>query len=428
MSTTHATRSLYRSLARPLVLACLAVLLTATGAAAQITLVHTPLREFHSDHTNGYIVKAKITSTAGSINVRRVYYAVDGTNFTGLLFMQPTGTPDEWQATIPAQPRGTIVRYYVHAADTSGNLMQSPMGAPGQGETCHVFRIGHYRIVFADDFESGNMGWTTGGGTDDWQRADPNQGGQAPNDPTTAWSGTTVYGNNLDGTTPQSGFYLANNQNYLDSPAINCSGTNDLHLNFRRWLTVEEGIYDKAIIQVLGNTVYINPSRGHVLDAEWKYVNIDISEIAAGHPAVVVHFELQTDAGLEFGGWNIDDFRIIEEIKDWVTYSVSNNNPSIGEWLDMTVTANPNTNWYLLDAKGPGNGSFDVPSGPSVASGLEENEKNRFSGMTDGTGTSTLRARVPNRNNLIGIERWTSVVGFASGWVDSNLIKYTVMP
>lgn len=429
MNSLHPRRrfSAFRMLGACLFCAFVSFALTTT-ATAQITIVHTPLHEFHADTANGHIIKATISSTAGSINIRRVHYAINGTNYNGLLFMQPTGRTDEWMAKIPAQPRGTTIRYWIQAGDTGGNVLQSPVGAPGQGETCHVFHIGHYRVIFLDDFESTDPGWSSGGGTDDWQIGDPNQGGMGPDDPLTAWSGANVRGNNLDGLTPQSGFYLANNSNYLDSPPIDCSGTNKVHLMFRRWLTVEEGIYDKSYIYVDGNSVFLNQSHGHTLDTEWKAVKIDISEFAAGNPAAVVRFEIQSDAGLEFGGWTIDDFRIVEEVQDWVTYGVSNTNPSIGEWLTMTVNANPNTNWYLLDAKGPGSGFFDVPSGPSVHSGLEEGEKNRFAGVTDGAGLATVNARVPNRASLIGIERWTSVVGFASGWVDSNLIKYTVMP
>ena len=40
-------------------------------------------------------------------------------------------------------------------------------------------------------------------------------------------------------------------------------------------------------------------------------MEIDISSIADGNPSVQIEFSLVTDAGLTFGGWNIDDVEIV---------------------------------------------------------------------------------------------------------------------
>src|SRR5262245_36122723 len=96
-----------------------------SSASGQITIQHEPWRSFISDTQNGYPITAKITSTAGTVNVRRVFYSINGSAYS-LLFMQPTGRPDEFFATIPGQNRGTLVRYYVYAGDTAGNITQNP--------------------------------------------------------------------------------------------------------------------------------------------------------------------------------------------------------------------------------------------------------------------------------------------------------------
>ncbi len=412
-----------------LAIVTLAGLGLAASAEAQITINHEPLRQFHSDTDNGYIVKAKITSTAGSINVRRVLWAKNGTSYT-LLFMQPTGRPDEFAATIPAQTRGTTIRYYILAGDTGGNSTTLPAGAPGAGETSHIFYIGHYQTILADDFET-DLGWISGAtmGEDDWEWSEPNIGGGSVDDPLAAYSGLFVRGNDLNGTGVGAGKYPPDSVNFIDSPTMDCSNARIVRLLFRRWLTVEEGIYDDSILSVNGNIVWRNQDNGHTRDTEWKPILMDISSHASMQQAVTVRYELQTDAGLEFGGWTIDDFQVVEFVLDYVTMTFSNKNPSIGEDITLTVQANPSTAWYLLDAREPGNGQFQVPGGPLVYSGLHQNSmRNRLSGMTDGAGTSVSNLRVPNRTQLIGVERWASTVGFASGWIDSNLVKLTVMP
>lgn len=410
-----------------LVAVCVAI---ASSAFGQITIDHEPWRPYVNDTTNGYEVKAKITSTAGSINIRRVFWAANGTSY-GLLFMQPTGRPDEYAATIPGRPRGTIIRYYVYAGDTAANTTTDPAGAPGQGETSHIFRIGHYEVLFSDDMENDVPGWVSSAaiGTDDWEWGPPNNGGQGQNDPLTAWSGDNVRGNDLDGTSNQSGKYPANVSNQMDSPTVDCTNRPRIELQMRRWLTVEEGIYDTSIIYANGNEVYRNQDNGHTLDAEWKPYSLDISTDAGNNPAAQVRFEINSDGGLEYGGWTIDDFQIVERIFSYVTYNVSDNTPSIGDDLNVTVFADPTTNYYFLAAKFMGQGTFDVPSGPTVFSGLHgPSTKQYFAGTTDGTGRGDFTRRVPNRANLIGLVRWSSVVGFASGWAESNLHRLEVQP
>lgn len=401
----------------------------AAAAEAQITITHEPFRQFVTDTDNGYIVKAKITSSAGTINVRRVFWAKNGTSYQQL-FMQPTGRPDEYSAVIPATNRNSTIRYYVRAADTASNILTAPVGAPGLGETSYIFHVGHYQPILEDDFES-DLGWISAAtmGEDDWEWGEPNLGGGSADDPLSAYSGVRVRGNDLNGSGNQAGKYPADTINFIDSPTMDCSSARFVRLLFRRWLTVEEGIYDDSIISVNGNIVWRNQDNGHTRDSEWNPIKMDISSFASNQSSVVVRFELQSDAGLEFGGWTLDDFQVVEWVTDWVTMSWSNNNPSIGETIVLTVNANPTTAWYLLDAREPGNGQFQVPGGPLVYSGLHGNStRNRLSGMTDGAGQSSSNLRVPNRTQLIGVERWTSTVGFASGWIDSNLVKLTVMP
>jgi len=166
-------------------------------------------------------------------------------------------------------------------------------------------------VIYANDFETSITGWTHGyqGGHDDWVWAVP---GTRPGfiDPLRASSGTKAWGNDL--TTDGSNCIYSNRaNNWLKSPAIDCSDYTGVHLRFKRWLSVEEGLYDVAKILVNGTEIWRNPERGHLIENAWETVMYDISAIADGNASVQVTFALNSDQGLQFGGWAIDDFELI---------------------------------------------------------------------------------------------------------------------
>jgi C1A family cysteine protease len=173
-----------------------------------------------------------------------------------------------------------------------------------QGNTTQSFYdyVGRFDTVFVDDMESGSGNWTHDGTLDDWQYGAPT--GVGKTDAKAAHSGSSIWGNNL------SGSYSANASNYLESGVIDCSSISHTKLRYYRWLASEKGIYDHARILVNGNKVWENDSSYDQIDGQWNYHDIDISSIADGNASVKVRFEMQSDGGLQLGGWNIDDVAI----------------------------------------------------------------------------------------------------------------------
>jgi hypothetical protein len=174
------------------------------------------------------------------------------------------------------------------------------LGQPGGMET-----------IYGTGYEAaGDEGWThyQVSTQDDWQRDIPY--GTSSYDPSTAYEGSKIWGNDL-GADGWDGNYKDNVNNYLLSPVINCSGKTGVRLQFMRWLTVEEAIYDQATIYVGSNQVWQNQQNGNHLDTQWTPVDLDISAYADNNPSVQIKFELVSDGGLVFGGWNIDQFAII---------------------------------------------------------------------------------------------------------------------
>jgi cathepsin L len=180
-----------------------------------------------------------------------------------------------------------------------------------EGERTSTFPlfIGPIETVYQEDFESGMNGWSAGGTQNDWRVNDSGQKHGKP-DPFGPSAGSTCLGNDLNGGYPMNILYENNADNYILSPAIDCSGQEGVHLSFRRWLSVEEGIYDNAWLSVNGTTLFENPANGAFFDVAWEQIVYDISSIADNNPSVRIRFDLESDGGLRFGGWAIDDMRL----------------------------------------------------------------------------------------------------------------------
>ena len=176
--------------------------------------------------------------------------------------------------------------------------------------------IGPTETIYEEGFEDGMSGWTHGGTFDDWQCATLSYLYWKP-DPYYACTGDVCLGTDLnDG---MDILYESYADNWAQSPVIDCTGKEGVHLGFRRWLTVEEGIYDDAMMFVNGVQLFANPSNELFFDTRWEDIVYDISAIADNNPSVQLRFELDVDSNLEYGGWGIDDVRIFapgEEVVD----------------------------------------------------------------------------------------------------------------
>jgi hypothetical protein len=214
-----------------------------------------------------------------------------------------------WSASIPAQNCGTDVDYYLTALNTMGASGAYPSDAPNG---MLDFLVGWRFPAYTTDFEQGANFWThgifgdTSSNLDEWQLAAP--AGDA-GDPYGTTSGNNAWGVDL-GIGAFNGSYSSNIHVWLRSPPIDCSTMSDVRLRFRRWLTIERGSNDQALISVNGVVVWQNPSSVDFVDRTWVPFDLDISALAANNPNVVVEFAMRSDAALELGGWNLDDFSV----------------------------------------------------------------------------------------------------------------------
>ncbi|MCK4302740.1 MAG: hypothetical protein KAY24_00700 [Candidatus Eisenbacteria sp.] len=199
--------------------------------------------------------------------------------------------------------------------------------------------IGPVTTLYSTDFEDGAPDWSHApvSGVDDWQLGSPRVfDGQW--DPKEAFSGDNLFGNDLnDVAAPWNGLYPVNAHSYLESPGVDCSGQTGVHLQFCRWLTSEESRWDVASVLVDGNEVWRNEYDGHHRDKTWVPINIDISEYADDNANVQIRFDMESDAAWEYGGWNIDDVRVIA-----TNQGAQDIEPVRPSRLSLTVSSRPN--------------------------------------------------------------------------------------
>ncbi len=281
------------------------------------SIAHTAL-----GNSSARLVPRKVAATvapiaAGSITAVRLHYNAGAGN--QVRNMKPNGFTNGYEAVLPGILSGSV-SYHLEAVHTGTST--TTVRLPASGEYSYVVSAptsGPFTGFYLENFDGAATGWTNAQvlAQNDWQRGDPagrsgTSSGVPWADPQNAFSGLNVYGNDLGntiGTQAWNGAYANNVENYLRSPVINCSGRTGVTLRFRRWLTVEEGIYDQATLYVNGQQVWQNPQNGNLLDTSWQLVEYAIP-MADNNPVVQIEWRLKSDAGLALGGWNIDDVEL----------------------------------------------------------------------------------------------------------------------
>lgn len=217
-----------------------------------------------------------------------------------------------WTGEIPTQATGKVVQYRVTVTFADGNLVVYPSN---RADPFYEFAVGDGKVIWCSDFEDGSDGWVS---TGNWSVG---ASGAGAYDPKTPFAGVGMYGLNLTG----DGSYRARATTKAQSPDVDVAGYDNVHLRYRRWLTIEDGFYDQAKIVVNGATVWTNrasssdPGTNGVQhqDTEWRFHDVEVTSQAKSGK-IKLSFELTADEGLEYGGWNIDDVCLVGNTADIV--------------------------------------------------------------------------------------------------------------
>jgi hypothetical protein len=177
--------------------------------------------------------------------------------------------------------------------------------------------VGRTIPLYCVNFEDGDpmgTGWQTGtpdGMPSPWTWGTPSGGSTKP---PAAFSGAHALVMAADGNyTPQS-------SSFIKMPSLDIGPWTDVHLQYRRWLAVEDSEFDQARVTVGGKTAWVNftqnvgdSSSTHHIDREWRFQDIVVSGYQTGR-MLDIGWDLTSDQGLEFSGWAIDDVCVVANV------------------------------------------------------------------------------------------------------------------
>ncbi|MFZ1947489.1 MAG: M28 family peptidase [bacterium] len=294
----------------------IAVALMATMAEPfRVAITHTPIEDT-DDTQNPYDVTATIVA-AGTLNPDSLLVRYSTGSGWSTLTMSSTANPDEFAASIPAQPGGTWVDYYIIAEDTDGNRATSPTGAPA---TVNTFFVGTITTVFADDFET-NKGWTVGAAGDNattglWERCDPQATSAQPEDDHTAAPGVNAYITQCAAGSSQGSYDVDGGKTTLLSPVLDLSDCLNATVRYHRWYSNDTGSNPEAddwVVDVSadsGNT-WVRIELLESSDRAWGYIERDLAAYIELTSLVRFRFVAADTGSGSIVEAGLDDFSIV---------------------------------------------------------------------------------------------------------------------
>lgn len=97
------------------------------GVSDPLLISHQKLEDTYDD-INPYLATAEIKHKSGVANASIFYKTSLGGVYSEIIMSNTSG--DNWAGSIPAQPVGTTIYYYIHAEAVNGRQINHPMPAP----------------------------------------------------------------------------------------------------------------------------------------------------------------------------------------------------------------------------------------------------------------------------------------------------------
>lgn len=352
------------------------------------------------------VVNASVAPLGGSITQVRLHFNAG----LGPVVrnMHPTGAVNGYSALLPGLSVGGV-SYHLEVLHSSGVTVRFP----ASGELTYSIDGGTFAGFFNETFDTGAAGWTSGvvSGTNDWQLGDPagksgTSSGVAWVDPQNAFSGVNVYATDL-GIGTSNGRYPNGCNEFLRSPVINCTGRFGVRLRFKRWLSVEESQYDQASIRVNGVQVWVNPVAGHLQDTSWQSIDLAIPA-ADNNPSVQLEWRLVSDAGLNLGGWQIDNVELGETIAPVVDAELTMLPEQAVQGASITGSVStPSSSRPFLIAVADTAGPTTVPGFPTMQVG---GTIVLVGGSTDASGNAAFAFNAPSVPSAVGVLFYSQVL------------------
>ena len=277
--------------------------------ATAASLDHVPLGNQPANTPialSGSLLNAAAACNAFTFAAATVHYSIDGgANWSEQAL---TVVGEDFTGEIPGLPDGTVVSYYLTGESAEGDAAALPQD---EDRAPYTFYVGGLTEIYCTTFEDDDGGYThallagdNDDGADDWMWGTPIG---LTTDPTSGSSGRKVWGNDLGGGN-FNGEYQSDIQNRLTSIPIPTAGNAAVVVQYRRWLGVEDASFDQARVYANDALVWENHASDGgeegTDDQEWK---LHTFRVEAPGDTLTLAWDLTSDRGVEYGGWNIDD-------------------------------------------------------------------------------------------------------------------------
>ncbi|HUJ59892.1 MAG TPA: MYXO-CTERM sorting domain-containing protein [Kofleriaceae bacterium] len=217
---------------------------------------------------------------------------------------------NRWFADLPLAPQQSVY-YQASVAFADGSSLDLPDNI---ADPWYQLYDGPTVALYCTDFETDPFaaGWTTGtldGSPSPWAWAMP---GGGATDPHAAYSGAYAL------IQAPGGDYPPSQTSWVKSPEIDVGKYSDVRVQYRRWLAVQDGAFDQARVTANDTKAWQNataPNAGDAaqyshVDKEWRFHDVPLSGYFIGR-TLQVGWDLTSDAGLQLGGWALDDVCIV---------------------------------------------------------------------------------------------------------------------
>ena len=221
--------------------------------------------------------------------------------------VQLDGASGAWSTTISNIPANSHLEYQVRMNYDNGAERTLPDNA---ADPFYQAWVGEVTPLYCTGFTDIAGQWSFLG---DWNVGNP-AGNAGNRDPVSSFDGDDVIaGTNVNA----SGLYLPSSFSAALAPKIATLGATNVRLQYWRWLTVEDGFFDRASIKADGTEIWQNHASSedflatlHHVDREWRFHDLDLGA-AAADGTIDLEFDLAADGGLQFGGWNLDALCVV---------------------------------------------------------------------------------------------------------------------
>ena len=328
--------------------------LDGTSTGGGLTILHDNLEDMPYQG-NSINLTANITSNIGNVEVAELYYDL-GNGFISQNMIEESN--DNYQVAIGGLSNGMIIKYYIQAVNSEGEVQTYPLDAP---DNSILFILGELPQIYANDFEEGSDDWTIGDIDDTatagiWELAQPvatynddNVQIQPGEDYDDYGLFCFITGNGSD---PQNGGFddVDGGKTTLYSPEFNLNGAEEAVVTYWRWYTNnvgDNGNNDKWIVSVTDNgSNWINLENTTVSNTNWEkqqfilsdYINLESTSVQFKFIADDAFYDGDDGSGGSLVEAAVDNFKI-QYVGDVAASGDINNDGSINV-VDVILVVN----------------------------------------------------------------------------------------